>query len=460
MTTPLQTVPSVTNVLAQPAIEALVAEQGRAAVLGWIRTACDATRQRLTEEGHSTSRSELLHAIVADVLQNARQAHNHLLGPVINATGVVLHTSLGRAPLSSAACAAAVSVATACNLEVDLPTGDRRYRGSQVQAAWRQLTAAEDVLIVNNNASATWLALRALCQGKEVIISRGQLIEIGGSFRLPEIFMEAGVRLREVGTTNRTRLADYAAAIGPDTAAILRVHPSNYLVVGFADSPEIAELANLARQHGVLCIDDIGSGCLVDTTCWGLPAEPTFSHSIAVGADLVMGSGDKLLGGPQCGILLGRTPIIDRLRQHPLARCLRVDKLTLGALSGTLQSYLQGTAGQDLPTLALLSTPVAELHRRAGQIAAAVTPPAGVTIEIIATQAPVGGGSLPGATLPTVALRISGPPGAESLAERLRLGQPRLFGRVQREGVLLDLRSVLPRDDEQVTQALQALSGL
>jgi L-seryl-tRNA(Ser) seleniumtransferase len=327
-----------------------------------------------------------------------------------------------------------------------------------LQEAWRQLTAAEDALIVNNNASATWLALRVLCQGREVLISRGQLVEIGGSFRLPEIFSEAGVRLREVGTTNRTRVADYAAAIGPETAALLRVHPSNYRLVGFAESPGIAELATLARERNLLCIDDIGSGCLIETTRLGLPAEPTFSHSIAAGADLVLGSGDKLLGGPQCGILLGRSLWIEQMRRHPLARCLRVDKLTLGALSGTLQSYLRGTAVQELPVLALLATPVADLHRRAEQIATAIVPPPGLTIETISEQAPVGGGSLPGAELPTAALRITGSVGAEVLAERLRQGTPRLFPRVQQGGVLVDLRSILPDDDVQVVQALRGLA--
>ncbi|HMC12299.1 MAG TPA: L-seryl-tRNA(Sec) selenium transferase, partial [Pirellulaceae bacterium] len=307
---------------------------------------------------------------------------------------------------------------------------------------------------------------------REVIISRGQLIEIGGSFRLPEIFSQSGAILREVGTTNRTSLADYEQAIGPNTAAVLRVHPSNYRVVGFADTPATNELAILAHRYGLVCIDDIGSGCLVDSTRFGLPAEPTFQESIAAGADLVLGSGDKLLGGPQCGILLGHQELVDKLAGHPLARALRVDKLTLAALSATLDVYLRGAAEREIPTLVLLGATQQSLLDRAHQIQTQVTAPllcqggAGggaqpaddrnLHLLVASDQAPVGGGSLPGVELTTAVVRIKHAHlTADEFVLRLRLGSPRVFGRVQDDEVVLDLRSVLPGDDEQIIAALR-----
>jgi L-seryl-tRNA(Ser) seleniumtransferase len=399
--------------------------------------------------------------VVQSVRQQAAADSSRTFGGVINATGVILHTSLGRAPLCAAAVAVIADAAAGCNLEVDLDTGERRYRGYQLQLAWKRLTGAEAALVVNNNAAATLLALDALCRGREVIISRGQLIEIGGSFRLPEIFVQSGAILREVGTTNRTSLADYERAIGPGTAAILRVHPSNYQVVGFADSPSIADLAPLAHQYGLACIDDIGSGCLVDTTRFGLPAEPTFSQSLAAGADLVLGSGDKLLGGPQCGILLGHADLIDRLSGHPLARAFRIDKLILAALSATLDAYVRGTAEQEIPTLALLAASPEELLVRAVGMRTTLADAGdlGLTIDVATDSTPVGGGSLPGSALPTAVLRIAHSRfSSEELARRLRVGSPRVFGRIQDNALVLDLRSVLPGDDGRVIAALQQLT--
>jgi L-seryl-tRNA(Ser) seleniumtransferase len=392
-------------------------------------------------------------------------------GAVINATGVVLHTSLGRAPLSAAAVVAIGEAAAGCNLEVDLESGQRRSRGHQLQAAWKQLTGAEAALVVNNNAAATVLALDALCRGREVIISRGQLIEIGGSFRLPDIFAQSGAILREVGTTNRTSLSDYERAIGPGAAAILRVHPSNYRVVGFSDSPPIAELAPLAHRFGLACIDDIGSGCLVDTTRFGLPAEPTFQQSLAAGADLVLGSGDKLLGGPQCGILLGKAPLVRRLSEHPLARAFRIDKLTLAALSATLDAYIRGAAAREIPTLALLASSQPDLLERAQRIydscvhdgnsrSGPAESGGAFKLDVAPGTAPVGGGSLPGAVLATAVLRITHSHlTANDVARRLRLGIPPVFPRIHEGQVVLDLRSVLPGDDEQIIAALKNLGA-
>jgi L-seryl-tRNA(Ser) seleniumtransferase len=467
--------PPVSEILGLASIAPLIAERGRESVREWVRAALADVRKGVASGAVNgfCDRERLTGLVVEAVGRHAEEDRGLRLGPVVNATGVVLHTSLGRAPLCAEAITAVREVAAASNLEVDLLTGGRRYRGYQLQPAWKQLTGAEAALVVNNNAGATILALDALCRGREVIISRGQLIEIGGSFRLPDIFVQSGAVLREVGTTNRTHLSDYEQAIGPNTAAILHVHSSNYRVVGFAEAPEIGELSALAHQYGLASIDDIGSGCLVDTTRFGLPPEPTFRESLAAGADLVLGSGDKLLGGPQCGILLGHAEMIERLSGHPLARALRIDKLTLAALSATLDVYLRGTPERDIPTLALLAAPAEELLARAGAVVARVLGQGGdgdrtdfklkienckLQIEVARDVAPVGGGSLPGAELPTAVLRLKRPElGADELSRRLRLGTPRVFGRIHESEVILDLRSVLPADDERIIAALRVV---
>ena len=470
--------PPVSEILAASAVGDLIAHSGRDRVREWAREALAEVRENLSAAAshEPCSRETLTTRVLASMQRRADDDSSQKFGGVINATGVILHTGLGRAPLCATALTAIHDAAAACNLEIDLATGERRYRGFQLQSAWKRLTGADAALIVNNNAGATVLALEALCRGREVIISRGQLIEIGGSFRLPEIFSQSGAILREVGTTNRTKLADYEQAIGPETAAILRVHPSNYRVIGFSETPATNELATLAHRYGLVCIDDIGSGCLVDTTRFGLPQEPTFQQSLAAGADLVLGSGDKLLGGPQCGILLGRQEQVDRLGSHPLARALRVDKLTLAALSATLDVYLRGAAEMEIPTLSLLAATQESLVARAGRVQLQVASPplskggpGGValpaencklSIEVALDRAPVGGGSLPGAELPTAVLRIHHPHlTVDVLITRLRLGWPRVFGRIRENEVVLDLRSVLPRDDEQIVAALHAFSG-
>jgi L-seryl-tRNA(Ser) seleniumtransferase len=476
----LRELPPVNDVLILPAIAPLIAERGRDSVREWIRRAVADVRSQIAGGlTNGAARREDLTALVVQTVHGLADRDScHRFGNVINATGVILHTGLGRAPLCTAAVAAIAGAAATCNLEVDLDTGERRYRGYQLQSAWQRLTAAEAALVVNNNAAATLLALDALCRGREVVISRGQLIEIGGSFRLPDIFSQSGAILREVGTTNRTSLEDYERAIGPNTAAILRVHPSNYQIVGFADSPAIDDLAPLAHRYGLACIDDIGSGCLVDTTRFGLPAEPTFQQSLAAGADLVLGSGDKLLGGPQCGILLGHAELVERLGSHSLARAFRIDKLTLAALTATLDVYLRGAAEREVPALALLAASPDELLARACDIrkAALISPirvggqgrmsssetallkneNGELQIEVARDAAPVGGGSLPGAELPTAVLRLRHRQlPVEELARGLRTGVPRVFGRIHDDELLLDLRSVLPADDERIVAALQ-----
>lgn len=458
-----QQLPPVQDVLSHAAVEPLIAEHGRDVVVAWVRDSLTHARQQMTEPDSDLSRSAPFDRacwtewLTDQVHQRARAADHRQLSRVINATGVVLHTGLGRAPLSIAARQALSDLGGHCNVEVDLETSERRYRGHQLEATFRSLTGCEDVLIVNNNAAATLLTLQSLCSGREVVISRGQLIEIGGSFRLPEIFSLSGAVLREIGTTNRTHLSDYEQATDPQcTAAIMHVHPSNFRVIGFSETPDIEQLVPLARKHGVVAIDDIGSGALIDVSQFGLPAEPTFQHSLDAGADVVLGSGDKLLGGPQCGIILGKHKLIERIRQHPLARAVRVGKLTLAALQATLDSYQRGTAVSEIPTLAMLSATVESLRLRARQVAAEIGELAACHLELANDTAAVGGGSLPAVELPTVVLRLrSSVLSANDLSRRLRLGSIRVFGRIQQNDVLLDLRSVLPEDDSRLALAVR-----
>jgi L-seryl-tRNA(Ser) seleniumtransferase len=456
----LRTLPPVGELIEDERLAGLVAESGREAVVEWTRVSLDDARGWLlstaTDED-DVSRESLGELVIAGVIRQFELAGLRRFERVVNATGVVLHTGLGRSPLSSAARDALDELGGAGNVEVDLETGERRYRGHQLQAAWQALCGAEDSVVVNNNAAATLLTLQALCAGREVVISRGQLIEIGGSFRLPEIFKLSGAVLREVGTTNRTTVADYAAAIGPETAAIMHVHTSNYKVVGFTDSPGIDLLAPLAHEHGLVAIDDIGSGAMVDVSRFGLPSEPTFSDSLASDADVVLGSGDKLLGGPQAGIILGKSRYVEPIRQFPLARAVRVGKLTLAALTATLDSYRRGEAIAEIPVLRLLAASETELADRANVLKTELDQLTGVATEVLREKALVGGGSLPGAEMPTavLAVQLDGV-SADDLALSLRTGPVRMFTRIQHDRVLVDLRSVLAEEDPLVIQALIA----
>lgn len=453
--TVLRLLPAVSELMSAEPLPQWIETAGRASVVAAIRVALQDLRSQISAGALQADRAQLMALAVAAVQIRLDETRSQSLGKVINATGIILHTGLGRAPLSPQAVKAVETAAGYCNLEIDLTSGERRTRGYQVESLWERLTGAEASLMVNNNAAATLLTLQALCAGREVIISRGQLIEIGGSFRLPDILTLGGCTLREVGTTNRTRLADYAAAIGPQTAAILRVHPSNYRVVGFTETPEIDELVGLGRPRGILVMDDIGSGSLLDVTRWGLPAEPTFGGSLAAGADLVLGSGDKLLGGPQCGIILGRKELIDQLKRHPLARAVRIDKLTLAALAATLELYDKGSAEVELPVWQMLSATALQLRQRAETIVSAVRTPE-LACHIDEGFSEVGGGSLPAVELPTVMVSLDHAAlSADELARRLRIGHPRLFGRIQSNSVQLDLRSVTPADDAGVIAALR-----
>jgi len=373
------------------------------------------------------------------------------LRPVINATGVIIHTNLGRAPLSTDALQAILAVAGGYStLEYELESGSRGKRDRHIEQILVEVTGAEAGMVVNNNASAVLLALTALAQNREVIISRGQLVEIGGGFRIPDVMRQSGAMMVEVGTTNRTHLHDYADAISERTAALMRAHPSNFKIIGFTESVPLEALTVLAHEHGLLVLDDIGSGALLDTAAFGLAHEPTAQESLAAGADLVMFSGDKLLGGPQAGILIGRATLIEILKRHPLARAVRADKLCLAALAATLEHYRRGEALEKIPVWKMISQPLDALRARAEGWASQIVG------EVFVSESTIGGGSLPGEMLPTYAFapRVDQP---NSIAGHLRHHDPPVIARVAQERLLLDPRTVLPDQDHEIVAALKML---
>jgi L-seryl-tRNA(Ser) seleniumtransferase len=380
---------------------------------------------------------------------------------VINATGVVLHTNLGRALLSPLAQERLREVAASySNLEMDVARKERGSRYSHVDGLLRRLSGAEAALVVNNCASAVLLALESLARGKEVVVSRGELIEIGGEFRIPDILRRSGATLREVGTTNRTHLKDYAGAIGPDTGVLLKVHTSNYRVVGFTAAVSSRELAELGRARGIPVMEDLGSGCFVDLTRHGFPYEPTVPEVVASGVDLVSFSGDKLLGGPQAGIVVGRAELVERLARNPLNRALRIDKFTIAALEATLYAYEAGTALTTIPTLRMLTESLPTIRQRArrvvGRLGAEAARALGARVAESTSQ--VGGGALPTVELPTAVVAIGTPARpAEALDQALRTGRPPVLGRVLDDRLLLDCRTVLPTEVPALAARLLAL---
>jgi len=440
----LRSLPAVDAVLRDPAGETLAARHGRAATTAAVREALEDLRREISA-GETPEVSEAAVASAASRLLSSRG-----LGRVVNATGVILHTNLGRSVLSERAVAAVAEAATRySNLEYDLSSGGRGSRYDHAVPLLKELTGAEDALVVNNCAGATLLALAAVVADgagePEVIVSRGQLIEIGGGFRIPEVLELSGARLREVGTTNRTRLSDYEAAVGENTRAILWVHPSNFETVGFTESVGVAALASL----GPPVVADVGSGALLP-----IGEEPRAQDAIRDGAELAIFSGDKLLGGPQAGIAVGASRLISAMRRHPLARALRADKLCLAALEATLNTYLEGTAREDLPTLGMLHAPVAEVEERADRLAKALRRAApGLEVDVAASVARSGGGTLPTYEIPSFAVRLGGTK-AEDLAGALRSSDPPVVGRVSEGRVWLDARTLLPGDEEAVATAV------
>lgn len=446
-----RTLPSVDRLLAHPALGEAIAENGRELAVEAARSALAGARTRIREGAAAPALAEL----AADAARRLAELTHGTLYPVINATGVIIHTNLGRAPLSAVARAAMVAVASGySNLEYDLAAGERGSRYLHAEKLLCQLTGAEAALAVNNNAGALFLALTALAHGQPVVISRGQLVEIGGGFRIPDVMRQSGARLVEVGTTNRTHRRDFEAALDVDTALLLRVHSSNFKQIGFVTEVPLAEMVELGRKHGVPVLDDLGSGSLLDTARFGLAAEPMVQASVAAGADLVTFSGDKLLGGPQAGLIVGREALVAQLRHHPLARALRVDKSTLAALQATLLHYLRGEAEREVPVWRMISTPVSALEARAASWAAALGA-RGIPAAVIATTSTVGGGSLPGEVLETRALALSHP-APDRLAAALRQGQPPVVGRIADARLILDPRTVPPELDAALVAAVEA----
>lgn len=427
---------------------------------GAAREVLDSARARIFAGDSSPT---ALNDLAESVISRARAQSSSFHQRVINATGIVLHTNLGRAPLAAAAVEAALQVVGYSNLEFDLATGKRGKRLGGVGPLISQLLEAEAGTAVNNCAGATVLVLRALCAGREVVVSRGQLVEIGGSFRLPEIFRVAGVRLVEVGSTNITRLEDYANAITPETAALLRVHTANYRISGHAESPGPELLANLAREKDVLFIDDVGSGAVQTAGKPGFEGEPDPRAGLLAGAHITLMSGDKLLGGPQAGLIAGQADLIRKVEKDPLFRALRLDKMTLAALEATLRLHLDpARAWKEIPTLAMLGTPVEELKRRAGVWLELLAGALGLeSAEVLEDQSPVGGGSLPGRDQPTwvMALKAHGR-SDDQFAQALREQTPPIIGRVQEGRVLLDPRTVSPAEEAEFLAGVKkALHG-
>ena len=444
----LRNLPSVDALLAA-APRDRVASYGRELVVDALRGALERARAKILDGGSCPDQDDLLAWAIAWL----EHLSSPTLLPAINATGVVLHTNLGRAPLSEAVLAAMVAVGEGySNLEFDLPAGVRGSRYVHAEALLCQQTGAEAALLVNNNAGAVLLVLMALCRERDVVISRGQLVEIGGGFRIPDVMAQSGARLVEVGTTNRTYLRDYEDAITPETAALLRVHSSNFRIEGFAHQPSLESLCALAHERGLLLIDDLGSGTLIDTAAHGLPHEPMVQESIAAGADLVCFSGDKLLGGPQAGIIVGRRALVERLRRFPLTRALRVDKTTVAGVQANLLHYLRGEAARQIPIWRMIAATPEEIARRARHLAEAIGCP---ECELIDGRSKVGGGSLPEETLPTTLLALPGEP--VRLAAQLRTGSPAVVGRVQDDRVVLDLRTVLPAQEPPLAARLREL---
>ncbi len=457
---PLRNLPSVHELLESPPLRRLVDSISHNLVVTEVRSFLDNLRGELQQKAAEV-RIPAAHELADRIAKWIVADQQPRLRPVINATGILLHTGLGRSPLAEEALQEMMAIGSGyASLEVDLESGQRTQRARSVEKLLAELTGAEAALVVNNNAGATLLALSALGHGREVIVSRGQLVEIGGSYRLPDVMALGGAVLREVGTTNKTRIADYERAISPQTGLLLRVHPSNYVIQGFSEQASLEELVALGRKHQIPVVDDIGSGALVDYAQFGLTGEPMARDSIATGADVALFSGDKLLGGPQCGVLVGSRAMIDRLIEHPLTRALRVDKMTLAALAATLRLYRDPELARSrVPLLRLLDTSVENLRNRAERLAAQLQNVSIVAkAEAVGGKTYLGGGSIPTQELDTWCVSLEPKElRVDEMARRLRVGEPSVFGRVQQDRLWLDLRTVFASQDVMLVEAIEAL---
>jgi L-seryl-tRNA(Ser) seleniumtransferase len=449
----LRDLPSVDQLLQQPLVSTWISTYGRPQTLEALRQVLENARQEFPQNQQIPSHEALL----SNALHELQEWSQPSLHPVINATGVILHTNLGRAPLSQAATRAIQDISLSySNLEFDLARGQRGSRLVHAESLLKHLTGSEAALVVNNNAAAVLLVLSALARRRKVILSRTQLVEIGGGFRIPDVLKQSGAHLYEVGTTNRVHLADYQAAIEEAAAAlVMHAHRSNFRITGFTSEPTLSELADVAHTAGIPLVDDLGSGALLDTASYGLEHEPTIQESLAAGADLVCFSGDKLLGGPQAGIIIGKAELVAKLKKHPLARAIRADKLCLAALSATLLHYLKDEALQEIPIWRMIATPAQKLQERAMAWQQALE-----LGEVIYSKSAVGGGSLPDATLPGPVLALS----VHSLnrfLNHLRQCQPPVIARLEADRVIFDPRTVLPEQDQSLLAAIhQSLNTL
>ena len=450
--------PSVNEVLASDSLQALFGEHAHELIVAAVRDDLAQLRERI-RQGQAADGQGTIASIASGVADRLGQQMRPKLRSVINATGIVLHTNLGRAPMAEEAAKAAYEAARGyLNLELDLESGERSSRQRVLRDWLCRLTGAESATAVNNNAAATILVLDTVAAGKEVILSRGQLIEIGGSFRIPEIMGVSGAILREVGTTNITRLEDYERAIGPNTGALLQVHSSNYRIRGFTKSVPLDELTALGKKHNLPVIDDIGSGALLDFARFGFQDEPLAQASIAAGADLVLFSGDKLLGGPQAGIIVGRKQWIQKIEKDPFMRAVRLDKMTLSALEATLRLYLhEERALRAIPVLRMLGTPLGELRQRAERLAEQLRPIAGLRRVTTAEDSSyVGGGSLPDQTMKSWIVTLEAESiSDEELASRLRLGTPAVMARVREGKLILDVRTIFEHQESSLVEAIR-----
>ena len=464
----LRHLPSIDLLLRRESVQGLIAQAGREVVRDRLREVLDELRRELKNNGGAAQSSARLPdvAAMADeverrLTQRFARRHQANTQRVINATGVVLHTNLGRAPLSREALAAINRVAgDYCNLEYDLSTGTRGKRGTGLEAMFREMLDCEAAAVVNNCAAAVFLTLNTLAEGGEVIISRGELIEIGGSFRIPDVIAKSGARIREVGTTNRTRLADYERAITAETRVILRAHPSNYRIIGFTERPSLADLARLARERDLPLFEDLGSGSLVDLTACGVRDEPTIGYSLTAGASVVAFSGDKLLGGPQAGIILGQAQLISQIKSNPLMRALRIDKLTFAALEATVAAYAAGRALEEVPVLAALHATQETLARRARSfLRRAQRLGDHLQWQLQDGYSVAGGGSAPQVQLPTTLITVtSAHASAAELEEKLRRHTPPIIARIVDDQLAIDLRTVTPEGEKELLAAFGRLA--